>query len=474
MRIALLRKTTILFVLYLSGAFLQGAYSQNRWIGSEDKGKAVAEIGTLFIDKYVFPDLGRKYAEGILSRMKSGAYESVTDAKAFADSVTKDLQAITHDKHITFRWIESSDIGEAKEGSLHHPVRLFRLIRNENYGFQRLDWMEENIGYLDIRRFNPPSIARGMVVAAMDFLKTANAIIIDLRENQGGTTDILPFFCAYFFKNPIQLNSDYSRESDATTESWTTGDIVGKSLADIPLFLLTGKKTFSAAESFAYDMKVRKRATIVGDSTRGGAHSVDLFKIGDRFEMYLSTGRSFNPVTGGTWEGTGVLPDIPVPAGSALDTALVLARKAAREHGQAKDAELKKAVAKMQEQLNRAQERYHTGENRLAKAALDSAFQTGFGVDCINEFFVQVLAYDYRSRQADRMLMALLNKNIETFPNSSNAYELLAWYGYEHGDKELAIRNFEKALALDRNNTSSIEMLKKLIKPENQIHLKRR
>jgi C-terminal processing protease CtpA/Prc len=97
---------------------------------------------------------------------------------------------------------------------------------------------------------------------------------------------------------------------------------------DVPLFILTGPKTFSAAESFAYDLQSRKRATIVGEPTKGGAHSVDAFRVDDQFEFYISTERSISPVTGGNWEGTGVLPDVTVPAANALEKALVLAKEA--------------------------------------------------------------------------------------------------------------------------------------------------
>ena len=83
-------------------------------------------------------------------------------------------------------------------------------------------------------------------------------------------------------------------------------------------------------------MKAKGRATIIGDTTRGGAHHVDSFKINDRFEIYLSTGKAVNPLTGANWEGVGVIPDIVVPAEFALDTAIVYAKKAAEKYREIK------------------------------------------------------------------------------------------------------------------------------------------
>jgi tetratricopeptide (TPR) repeat protein len=427
-----------------------------------DKERIMKKISELFIDKYVFPDLGKEYGREILSLYKSGVYESVDDAKEFAGRVTADLQKISNDQHISFRLIESSDIGEKKEGSLHHPVRLSRLIHKENMGFQKFEWLEGNIGYLDLRRFNSPAIAGDRIVSAMNLVSGAWAIIIDLRENQGGTTDFLPYFCSYFFDKPVQLNSDYFREGDILKENWTRKEIAPKKMADVPLFLLTSHKTFSAAESFAYDMQVRGRAVIVGDSTRGGAHSVDLFKIDDRFEIYISTARSFNPVTNRNWEGFGVIPDVYVPAGSALDTAIVLAGKAAREFGRVKDGQLREAVIRMQAQLDRADSLYQKGEDEAAGALLDSAIQTGFDVDLIDEFFMQVLAYDYWAGKSDRMLFGVLKKNTELFPDSFSAHESLAWAYFYHGKNGLAAKCFRKVLELDPDNTTAPAMLEKI------------
>jgi tetratricopeptide (TPR) repeat protein len=422
----------------------------------------IEKIGSLLESRYVFPDRAKKCAEEFRLKGRSESYASLENAAEFAEKMTSDLQEITADKHFLVRLIEASDMGEKTESSLHHPVRLFRLRNQEHFGFARLDWLDGNIGYVDIRRFYSPAEAKDMVVAVMRLLSTADAIIIDLRKNQGGAGELLPFLCAYFFEHPTQLSSWYSRELDFLQEFWTAREVEGELLTDVPLFLLTSQKTFSAAESLAYDLKVRKRATIVGEPTKGGAHSVDLYKIDDQFEVYIPTARAVNPVTGGNWEGTGVIPDVPVPAASALDKAAALAKAAGEEFRKEKEKKLKASIDEMQDHLNRAEKLFQEGQEGSGEAALNAVFQSGEKFGLKNEFFISVLAYSYSSAEDEKILYAILRKNIEFFPQSPTAYEALAFAYLTHGKSELALANFRKALELDPDNRNAAKMIKRL------------
>lgn len=422
----------------------------------------VEKIRGLLEEKYVIPERAKKYAEEFRKQNRSGSYDTLKDASGFVDRVTQDLQAITGDKHIRLRRIEPSDIGEKIESALHHPVRLFILRNKENAGFFKLEWIDGKIGYLDIRRFYSPPESKDLFVAAMRFLANANAIIIDLRENQGGSTDILPYLFRYFIDYPAQLTGNYVREEDFLQESWISKDVEGKLLTTVPLFLLTSQKTFSAAEWFAYDMKVRKRATIVGEPTGGGAHSVDLFKIDDQFEIYIPTSRAVNPITGGNWEGTGVIPDVPVLSGTALDKAIELAKPAAEKYWQEKEKSLTAAVNEMQAQLEIAERLFLEGKKEAAQAVLDSVFRIGDKQGLINEFFANVLAYNYTSDQDEEILYAIMKKNIDLFPNSPTAHESLAYAYFSHGKKRAAIDSFKKVLQLDPDNRNAKKMIQRL------------
>jgi tetratricopeptide (TPR) repeat protein len=423
-----------------------GAYRKN----------VLQKIAGLIESKYVLAEKAKSYAAEFKKLAKAGTYASLADAKEFAARITADLQAITADKHVSLRMIEASDIGEKAAGALHHPVRLHRLRMKENTGFHKLEWINGHIGYLDIRRFYTIEVAREMIAAALKFLENADAIIIDVRENGGGSgTHLSSFFLPY----PTQLTGWYYRDQDRTEEFWTTDELQGKALTDVPIFLLIGKNTFSAAEIFAYDLQARKRAVLIGEPTRGGAHSIDLFKIDDQFEISISTSRAVNPVTGTNWEGTGVIPDVRVAPEKALDAAIALAEKAGNEFARIKDAKLKQAVDEMQAQLDLAETLFREDQPAEAKTALNSLFRIGGDAGLINEFFVSVFAYNYFSAKPGPMLYALLEKNITLFPNSSSTHLMLAETYYANGKKELAVPYYEAALLLDPGNTNILKRL---------------
>ena len=89
--------------------------------------------------------------------------------------------------------------------------------------------------------------------------------------------------------------------------------------------MLTSKRTFSAAEHLSLALKRTKRATLVGEATGGGAHFGGMGPMGKGYAAFVPVGRTFDPDTGKSWEGTGVAPDVAVSADKALDEALKLA-----------------------------------------------------------------------------------------------------------------------------------------------------
>ena len=447
----------IALLMFLSGLSLAFPQRLPDLTDRAYKNGVLEKVAGLVENKYVLSDKAKGFADEFRARCSSGAYDAFAEPKAFAAKVTADLIEITRDKHLNFREMVPSDVGEKAAGSLHHPVRYFRLRAKENVGFYKLEWIEPRIGYIDLRRFSSFDQARDMAVAAMKFLANARAIIVDVRENGGGSGDYLS---SYFLPYPTQLSGSYSRQTGSLTEFWTRRDIGMEPRLDVPVFILTGPNTFSASECFAYDMRSRKRATLVGEPSKGGAHSVDVFGVDDRFEFYISTERAISPVTGANWEGTGVIPDIRVPAAAALDAALVEAKKAAEAYGLGKDAGLKKAVEEMQALADKAAGLYREGKKQAADAALDSLLEIARRAGMVSEFFIYVFAYNFQAPQDEPMLFALLEKNVELFPESFTPCEQLASVYAERGRKELALRYFRKVLELDPGNPNAVRMIK--------------
>jgi C-terminal processing protease CtpA/Prc len=136
---------------------------------------------------------------------------------------------------------------------------------------------------------------------------------------------MVTFISSYLFDHSTHLNDLYNRKADTTTQYWTTPFVPGERFIDKPVFVLTSKFTFSGAEEFTYNLKNLKRATIVGETTGGGAHPVSGHPIDDHFSIRTPFARAINPVSKTNWEGTGVEPDVKVSAAESLDTAKKLA-----------------------------------------------------------------------------------------------------------------------------------------------------
>lgn len=179
---------------------------------------------------------------------------------------------------------------------------------------------------MDFRNFYPSQYSKNVVASVMGFLANCDAIIIDLRQNGGGDPDGVRLICSYFFdSNPVHLNDLYYRPEDKTEEYWTLKEVDGKRMPDVDVYVLTSNYTFSGAEEFTYNLKNLKRATIVGETTGGGAHPGGIMAVNNNFVMFVPNGRAINPITKTNWEGTGVTPDVEVSADKALETARLLA-----------------------------------------------------------------------------------------------------------------------------------------------------
>ena len=453
--------TGLLFFVLAAGPSHAQAQQPQSLTDPAYKNGVLQKIAELLESRYVLSDIAKGFADEFRTKCASGAYGSSTEVKDFAVKVTADLIAITHDKHMNLRVIESSDVGEKAVSPLHHPVRYARLREKENTGLTRLEMVEPGIGVLELRRFYSFDQAKDMILAAMTFLAGANAIIIDVRENGGGSGDYLS---SYFLPYPTQLCGLYTRRGNTLTETWTRRDIGTEPRTDVPVFIVTGPRTFSAAEYFAFDMQSRKRATLVGEPTKGGAHDIDLFRIDDQFELSISTGRAVSPVTGGNWEGTGVIPDVPTAPAAAMDQALRLARKAAEMYGRVKEEKLRKAVGEMQADLERTEKAFREGRRDDANASLDSLFRVARSAGVLTEFFIDVFAYEYRSGENEAMLFAIITKATELFPRSPAAHLRLAGTANDFGKKDLALSYARKTLELDPENRIAARMIKDLQK----------
>lgn len=289
---------------------------------------AIANLKRYYID----PGVGEKTADALLAHSNSGDYDVVMDAAAFAGLLTRQMRDVSHDGHLTMVYNLVKTL-ERPPGP--PPPEILADYRKEmerkNCTFEKVEVLRHNIGYLKLNSFPYPPICQSTAVAAMASLNHADAIIFDLRDNGGGSAEMVALIAGYLFDHRTHLNDMYNRAANTTQEFWTASPVPGNSLADKPAYVLTSARSFSGAEEFSYDLKMLRRATLVGETTAGAAHGGRFHWIDDHFGLVVPETRSINPISKKDWEGTGVEPDVKVNAADALATAVKLAESQSRK-----------------------------------------------------------------------------------------------------------------------------------------------
>ena len=281
---------------------------------------------------YVFPDVAEEIAKVLRSRLLEGAYSDVDDDAEFAALVTADLQSVNGDKHL--RLLHSAEeVPETGEESAFDPVAYRKEAELDAFGIHRVERLEGNVGLLDLRLLHGAEIATPAYVAAMNLVAHTDALIIDLRNNRGGDPHTVALVCSYLFDEPVHLNDIYNRPDDTTRQFWTLPHVPGPKFGGKkPVYVLTSSRTFSGAEELSYNLQQNERATLIGETTKGGAHPGDRYRVGPHLKSAVPNGRAINPVSGTNWEGVGVVPHIQGPEESAFEVAYETATSKAPHH----------------------------------------------------------------------------------------------------------------------------------------------
>jgi hypothetical protein len=336
---------------------------------------AIVDSVTAMIDSvYVLEEPARRIVAGLRSNLAAGRYEEISDPAAFARQLYEDAQAINHDGHFQIAAFPPAD----PAGRITAPddsaaaARRERLMQAANYGFKKAEILPGAIGYLRFDNFAEGDQAFATATAAMNFLANSRAVILDLRTNGGGSAAMIRYLCGYLFAEETHLINWDIRAERTTIQSRSADYVPGKRLTEQPVYILVSRHTFSAAEEFTFDLRNLERATVVGDTTGGGGHTVasGLFDFGRfRIGMRVPLGRAYNPQNNEGWEGKGVVPHIPVPAAEALDVACAdaLQKLAAAAADEAAKAEIAWALADVESRrhpiaLSAAQMKEYVGE----------------------------------------------------------------------------------------------------------------
>ena len=315
-----------LLVLVLAcAATLAAAPAAAEPLAAADRDEVVRNAARLLETRYVDAAAGARLARRL--RSAASRWSDLADPAAFAAAVTEWLRRESGDGHLGLSH-SAEPIAEAGGEAGFSAGEMERWYGAQlNHGIERIERLEGNIMLLDLRVFPPPAMAGDVFSAAMNVVAQGDALIIDLRRNGGGA-ETANLIMGYLLEPGRPLSGTYDRPTDThsanVSPAWVPGRRFGP---DKPLFILTSRRTFSAAEAVAYDLQALRRATIVGEVTGGGAHPYEYRRVHRHFALDLPEGRSVNPLTGGNWQGVGVRPDVEVPADQALARALALARE---------------------------------------------------------------------------------------------------------------------------------------------------
>lgn len=286
----------------------------------------IAALDAKLKANYVFPEVAASLGRQLAAKEAAGGYAAANDTVAFAQALSKDLRELGKDSHFVVEFAPGVEPGpgptvQAKVPSAEEVAAGRAEMARFGYGIERVERLAGQVGYIEIRGFGPTELVADAYTAAMTLLAGSEAVIVDLRRNGGGEPSSVAHLLSHFFApgDVRHVNDIYTRPTDTTQQYWTNPSVPVRYTG--PVYVLTSKRTFSGGEEAAYDFQTQKRATLVGETTGGGANPGDFIAIAEGFAAFIPTGRSINPVTKTNWEHVGVQPDVAVPAGDALRTA---------------------------------------------------------------------------------------------------------------------------------------------------------
>lgn len=279
---------------------------------------------------YVFEKEGKELHDALLRKSASGDFDSLSSPYELTSTLTETLRSIVNDGHLYTVYSPPSKVVTKKpseEEKVSPELRRKRWLEKknqENWGFKEIKILREGLGYARIDYFDGNEQAYKKAVAMMQFFEDCNGIVIDLRNNGGGDGRMGLFLSSYFLPHGGNrwLLSHINRSQGKNNQEWSLPYVPGKKQPNIPLYILTSKGSFSAAEAFIYSMKSVGRAKLVGETTGGGAHAGTYRDLGHDVKLFLPAGQIWSPITKDNWEAKGIKPHIESKREEALNLAV--------------------------------------------------------------------------------------------------------------------------------------------------------
>ncbi len=443
-------------LIILFALSIQTSFGQKSSLNDSYKEEVIEILSKLLSDNYIYPDVAEKTNKYLNEQYESGYFNLYEDNQSFAQALTEVIQNVSKDKHMR---IMAQKSYKAPKNTLERKAeqRMDQInnYRNYNHGFKELKLLEGNVAYLDLRGFSPMDRAKEVADAYMKLLSQADAVIIDLTQNGGGDPSMVQYLCSYFFEEIIHLNSLYYREGDRKEEYWTLEEVDGKKMSDVPLYIIISEGTFSGAEEFSYNMQTQKRATIVGQTSGGGANPGGTRGINENLSVFIPTGMAINPITNTSWEGVGVIPEIVTKKEETFDTVLNLAQSAAASRRKSK---LENYIH-FHTELNKHLDQYKEGES---ENNIQNSISNFVDARLFGEWDINTLGYEYlMNLKKPKIALCILKANTILFPKSPNVYHSYGEALKINGDMKASVENYQKALDIAiKNNDGNLSYYK--------------
>ena len=321
---------TVGLIVFLG--YSHGLFSQNNTISfsNNDKLSIIKKAMQLLQENYIFPEKVEKIEKGILQKFTDNKYDAFDSPQDFLSAINNDLEELSNDTHINISYNPDrvQQILKEQENEGKEPViskEWLQKLKHENFRLRKVEWLEGNIGYFKFLNFTELEPSKESIVGAMNFIRNSNAIIIDLTDNGGGSSETLEFMLSYFLKDGLKIGEYRFRKNNRIEEVIINKDpLVNKISADIPLYILVSKKTSSAAEGMASVLQSFRGAVIVGENTKGEGNPGELFVLNDQLYIMVPTAISISTAPNAKpVEGVGVTPDVKINPIKALDKALL-------------------------------------------------------------------------------------------------------------------------------------------------------
>ena len=462
-------KHNFLYAVILSLTFSGICNAQQNGLKKNEVKEVVNEVCQLITDHYVYPDIALRIGDTLKYNLNRGEYY-VSNYEILAELLSRDLKSVNQDLHLNAWDIPPDRYNQNTEevDPITRQLHIIRVNAARNFSFKKVEILYENIGYLELTKFEtiPTPRLERMLDGAMDFLSNCSAIILDLRRNNGGNNIMIQRFMSYFFEKPVPITGQFTRESGGVREYTTLDNSNHTSLADIPLFVLVSSRTVSGPEQVAYDLQVEKRALIIGERTKGAGNPSYFFRIKEKLLVCIPYGYAVHPETRSSWEGTGVTPDVAVPADSALTIAIDMAKKAAEKVSMREQRRVDSLVVLLKERMNQVESLLMDNipeAEQLFKKTLDEFYE----IEYMNKYLLFGLFDNYQDEGNVAACEVIGEEGILRYPDEDRFYSRLGNLYFKEGDFEKALKVYSSLLKLNPNNISvrkKIEEINKDIK----------